>query len=97
MKRIAALYVAYAMAAAVITAPIYIAINFTRTVSLSRSQEQAAQLADRSLQRNEQITGQVFETIHALEAQQFRSPCSLEAMDLMRRLVMRESRLQAVG
>lgn len=89
--------VAYAMAATVITAPIYIAINFTKSVSLSRSQEQAALLADRSLQRNEQITGQVFDSIHDLEVLQFSSPCSSEAMDHMRKSVMRHSRLQAVG
>lgn len=97
MKISPVLVLAYLAGVVAIATPISLALNYTDRASLREQEGLAHQLAEQALRRNELITDQVYQAIRDMEAAGLRDPCSREARDLMARIALRSSHLQAVA
>lgn len=73
------------------------ALNYADRQSMRELENKASVLASQALNRNQQITGQVFDAVRHMEALKLDDPCSFAAQQHMGAVQMNASRLQAVG
>ena len=91
------LVLAYLLGITAIAVPIAMALSVADRQSMRELESKASVLASQALNRNQQITDQVYQAVRELEALRLSEPCSPAARQHMAAIQMNASRLQAVG